>query len=393
MDPRDLAQNPRNWRVHPEHQRAALESVLSRVGWVEEVLVNRRTRFVIDGHLRVAAALDRGEATVPVRYVDLSEAEEWEVLASLDPIAAMAQTDHERLNGLLNDISSQSANLDGFLNEMREATAAQLSSLAAEHELHEIRGRRPSRRELPIDAYFTYSADDAEALIAVRSGFGLGIQTNNVRPNEDVSRWVRMPEFVDSDYRHYDHGHHLRLVERIRPKYATVRDVMTPAQCEADGIEYVPLEQILAWAYELSVHADHVIVTPKYDCLDRIPETYVLGYSAASRMGATGMPISQFGGRRIHLLGGNWRDQYAYLGLMGDDIVSLSLNLAAKGAMFGTYYRPDGATASVADLPTNVNNGYLVALVLSLGGIGQALYEMAHPEEAGPLLVEAGSPW
>jgi len=156
----------------------------------------------------------------------------------------------------------------------------------------------------------------------------------------------------------------------------------------------VPLEQVLEWADDLSQFAENVIVTPKYDCLDAIPERYVLGYSTQSSFGTTAMPISQFAGRRIHLLGGNWRDQLAYLGHMGDDIVSLHLNLAAKGAMFGTYYRPDGGSASVSDLPTDVNNGYLVAMVLSLGGIGQALYELCHdgesPRRSAPVDAE---PW
>ena len=40
------------------------------VGWVQQVLVNRRTGFVVDGHARVALALSRGERrTAPGRPV------------------------------------------------------------------------------------------------------------------------------------------------------------------------------------------------------------------------------------------------------------------------------------------------------------------------------------
>src|SRR5215467_5166682 len=246
VDPRELAANPRNWRSHPEHQRNALTGVLSEVGWVEEVCVNRRTGFVVDGHLRVATALDRGERRVPVRYVDLTPSDEWTVMVSLDPIGAMAQTDHDKLDALLHDVQSSNAQLDTFLNEMRDQTTAQLASLAAEHELTTIRGRRPNRRHLPLDAYFTYSATDAEAYIAVRSGFGLGIQSNNVRLRENT-HWIKTPEFVDSDYKHYAHNHHRAMVEWLHPKYATVRDAMTQAQCDAEGIQHVPLEQVLEW--------------------------------------------------------------------------------------------------------------------------------------------------
>ncbi len=63
--------------------------------------MNRCSGFVVDGHARVALALARGEATVPVLYVDLDPAEEALVLATLDPIGAMAGRDDEKLRTLL----------------------------------------------------------------------------------------------------------------------------------------------------------------------------------------------------------------------------------------------------------------------------------------------------
>ena len=71
--PEQLLANPRNWRVHPKAQEAALAAVLDEVGWVQNVIVNQRTGNVVDGHLRVSLAISRGEATVPVVYVDLDE--------------------------------------------------------------------------------------------------------------------------------------------------------------------------------------------------------------------------------------------------------------------------------------------------------------------------------
>jgi hypothetical protein len=41
---------------------------LSEIGWVAEVLVNRTTGNVVDGHLRIELALDRQEPTVPVTF-------------------------------------------------------------------------------------------------------------------------------------------------------------------------------------------------------------------------------------------------------------------------------------------------------------------------------------
>ncbi len=66
--------------------------------------MNRRSGFVVDGHARVALALRRGEPSVPVLYVDLSPDEEALVLATLDPISAMAERDDEKLRELLADV-------------------------------------------------------------------------------------------------------------------------------------------------------------------------------------------------------------------------------------------------------------------------------------------------
>lgn len=101
--PDQLLANPRNWRIHSKEQERALAGVLSEVGVVDSVLVNRRTGFVVDGHLRVAMAISQRQPAVPVTYVDLSEEEEALVLATFDPIAAMAEAERDQLAALLRD--------------------------------------------------------------------------------------------------------------------------------------------------------------------------------------------------------------------------------------------------------------------------------------------------
>jgi DNA modification methylase len=116
--PGDLLANPANWRVHPDRQRDSLGAVLDEVGWVQRVIVNRRTGFVLDGHLRVALAIERGAAEVPVVYVDLDEREEALMLAVLDPLSAMARTDQEALQALVSGISVDSMALRSFLQDL-----------------------------------------------------------------------------------------------------------------------------------------------------------------------------------------------------------------------------------------------------------------------------------
>ena len=117
-DPEDLLANPRNWRIHPKMQQDALSGVLDEIGWIDDVIVNKRTGFVVDGHLRVSLAISKGDGKVPVKYVDLSEEEEMVILATLDPIAAMAATDKDKLAEVFELIQSDNEQVLQLLDEI-----------------------------------------------------------------------------------------------------------------------------------------------------------------------------------------------------------------------------------------------------------------------------------
>lgn len=110
--------NPANWRVHPQAQRDAMRGVLNEIGWVQRVIVNKRTGYLIDGHERVEQARQNGDAPVPYVEVDLDEAEEAYVLATLDPIGAMAQASNEQLGALLAEVQSGEAGVQAMLAEV-----------------------------------------------------------------------------------------------------------------------------------------------------------------------------------------------------------------------------------------------------------------------------------
>jgi predicted RNA binding protein with dsRBD fold (UPF0201 family) len=113
--PDQLLANPSNWRIHPKHQQDALSAVLDNVGWVQRVIINRTTGHIVDGHLRVSLAISRNEAEVPVVYVDLTEDEELTVLATIDPLSAMAATDSAKLAELLASVQTDDAALEAVL--------------------------------------------------------------------------------------------------------------------------------------------------------------------------------------------------------------------------------------------------------------------------------------
>ena len=120
VDPADLLANPRNFRRHPKNQQDALSGVIAEVGYVDPVLVQAGTGVVLDGHLRVELAMRQNQATIPVKYVDLTDAEANLILATFDPLSAMAFADAEQLDALLREVSTADAAVMQMLSELAE---------------------------------------------------------------------------------------------------------------------------------------------------------------------------------------------------------------------------------------------------------------------------------
>ncbi len=119
-----LLAHPGNWRIHPKNQQDAMTGVLNQVGWVQRVIVNKRTNHIVDGHLRVSLAISAGAQDVPVIYVDLTEDEEALILATLDPISAMAATDADKLRELMELVSTDEPAIGAMLAALAEDTGA-----------------------------------------------------------------------------------------------------------------------------------------------------------------------------------------------------------------------------------------------------------------------------
>lgn len=118
--PEALKANPANWRTHAPEQREAMREMMESVGWVQRVIVNRKTGHVVDGHMRIEEAIRKKEPRVPVVYVELTEAEERRVLALFDPVATMAGIDKSRLREVLADLRGDSIGLTKLISGLRE---------------------------------------------------------------------------------------------------------------------------------------------------------------------------------------------------------------------------------------------------------------------------------
>ena len=114
----DLRPHPRNWRTHPAAQRDALRGVLAEIGYADALLARELpdgTLELVDGHLRAETT---PEVEVPVLILDLDDAEAAKLLALLDPLAAMAETNRDVLAELLAEVETQNEAVQRVLNGM-----------------------------------------------------------------------------------------------------------------------------------------------------------------------------------------------------------------------------------------------------------------------------------
>jgi DNA modification methylase len=117
----DLAPNPKNWRTHPKAQQDALRGILAEVGYADALLARELpdgSLMLVDGHLRAETTPDQ---EVPVLILDINEAEADKLLLSLDPLAALAETNAQALDALLREVDTGSEGLQQMYADMAEA--------------------------------------------------------------------------------------------------------------------------------------------------------------------------------------------------------------------------------------------------------------------------------
>ena len=117
----ELAPNPKNWRTHPKAQQDALRGILAEVGYADALLARELpdgSLMLVDGHLRAETTPDQ---EVPVLILDINEAEADKLLLSLDPLAALAETNAQALDALLREVDTGSEGLQQMYADMAEA--------------------------------------------------------------------------------------------------------------------------------------------------------------------------------------------------------------------------------------------------------------------------------
>ena len=125
-----LTENPGNWRRHSPEQLQSIKDLLQDpdVGWAGACLYNERTQRLIDGHARKSVA--DPSTPIPVLVGNWTEEAERKILATLDPVGAMAQGDPTAYAALVESITAESL----WVRDLLHNTQASIDAAAVEED-------------------------------------------------------------------------------------------------------------------------------------------------------------------------------------------------------------------------------------------------------------------
>lgn len=113
-----LRPHPSNWRTHPPEQQVALRASLKEIGFARSLLAYEDPEWgltLIDGHLRQEI---HGNQLVDVEIVDLTRDEAKKLLATVDSVAGLAESDDEKLAALVAEIEAESEEFADLLAQL-----------------------------------------------------------------------------------------------------------------------------------------------------------------------------------------------------------------------------------------------------------------------------------
>jgi len=181
----DLVPHEHNFRLHPESQRQALAGLYQQVGFARSLLAfelpDGRLKL-IDGHLRAEITPDM---EVEVEVLDVTAEEAKLLLASVDPLAALAESDGAKLAELLGQVQSDSAAVQDLLAGLAEqATPADKDTTI----LQAVDTRPPPQMSWALVGIPTVRFGEIAALVeqlALVPGILLETTSNDANPDQD----------------------------------------------------------------------------------------------------------------------------------------------------------------------------------------------------------------
>lgn len=142
--------------------------------------------------------------------------------------------------------------------------------------------------------------------------------------------------FADQNYKKPDRERYIAALADHRPGMATVMDWEREEQ----------LPEVMEWAEEAAQYVTQVVVIPKViGGIEKLPRRIggsevVLGYSVPTRYGATEVPVWEFSGWPVHLLGGSPHRQMDIARYIR--VISADSNYAQKLALSHSQFWVNG---------------------------------------------------
>lgn len=363
--------NPRKDLKPGDRKYQEIKESLDRFGYVDPIVWNERTNHIVGGHQRLKVLLQENVEEAEVSVVDCDEATEMAMNLALNN---QNEWDDDKLGFVLGQLEDFTGT--GFDAEDLDAMRSAVND--------DLDHRDPSAKNLrDLTLCLTTADQSGMCCMAVSAGMDYGTQSGRGICPLAKQRSNHALRFMDCDYFNYDHGRHREDVLKHKPRFATVRDMMTRKQCEAANIPYFSTDQILRWAEELEDGAENVILIPKFPAaLREIPEKYVVGYSVPTSHGGTTIPFADFKGRRIHLLGGSPQTQWDYFNAAPQDVVSIDNNYIMRMATFGQWFDCETmAFRYVQVISPKTMSAMMAALTLSVTNMA-SMFGREHREAA-----------
>jgi len=216
---------------------------------------------------------------------------------------------------------------------------------------------------MAIEIIYCAGKNQRYEAIAHAAGFGIGVQLPNTVYHPIV--------FADQDWERPDRVAYMRALAMHRPRMATVLDLERPEQ----------RDEVFSWAEEAAQHTTRVLIIPKYSgAADSLPRRIggadvVLGYSVPTQHGGTEVPVWEFAGWPVHLLGGSPHAQMILTRYM--DVVSVDGNMhqqqAHKVRFWSAQKGRKGHWRQLREIGINLpTDNHLEAFRLSCANIMQA---------------------
>lgn len=185
------------WTKNPRKNAHAVGPVaesIKRFGFGAPIIARRADRVVIAGHTRLLAAKQLGLAEVPVRFVDLDEAQSAALALADNKLGELADWDDAALAGVLHDLEGLSCDLDGLGwtgDELATLTGADGAPPPATDPFQSLPTVAPAFRNM----VFTLSEEQHEQVeAAIKQAVALGPFVDSGNENRNGNALARICE-------------------------------------------------------------------------------------------------------------------------------------------------------------------------------------------------------